>query len=421
MIDGAGLRRVQRAVAQRSGGRRRAYLAMLVAGAAAAAWVAAAPSSDAGSARWLWAALGLFAIAMLRVPFVLFWRADAALLARLPIRGQPLWDAAQRATADLGAQALASALLAAAPLLWLTEPGGVVAVGAQLPTLARHAALAGVLACATAGLVPAVAVGAGALVVSGKAEQVLAGLGGEVQAPPTAWLGVLPGLAAALVVLLGIDVAGWLRGGQAEVGPAGWLLAGTLVVSGLAALAARAAADRVMPAMLRDVSALDRQQLATLELGPAPASLRVLGRALTPRARLLLDKHARLISRRHPMAAVLGALVFATLAISALASRSAAVVQVPTIAVAFAYAWLLRARMEQPPIELPRLRDTLPLSAAEIRAAVRTYLLWWWGWFALLPGGLVLARTTQRWQVVPALVLATALLAFGARRARRTR
>jgi hypothetical protein len=406
VIDAAKLRHVQREVGRRSGGRRRTWLAMLVTGAAAAAWVATAPDGSAASTRWLWTAVALYAVAMLRVPFVLFWRADAALLARLPIEGRPLWGAAQWATGELAAQALAASSLAALPLAVLAGPDAVAVLG-------RHAALAVALAFAAAALVPAVAVAAGALVVSGKADQLLAGLGGEVKAPPTAWLGVLPGLASAVAVLLAIDVGGWLRGGHAEVGDAVLLLAGMSAASVVAALLARAAADRVMPAMLRDVSALDRQQLATIELTAAPATLRALGRQLTPGARLLLDKHARLLARRHPMSAVLGAVAFAILAISALASSHAAVLQVTTLAVTFAYAMVLRGRMAQPPVELPRLRDSLPLTPGDAQAAARTYVLWWWGWFALLPGALVLARTAQLWQVAPALAAGTLLLVLG--------
>ena len=122
------------------------------------------------------------------------------------VEGRPLWGAAQWATGELAAQALAASSLAALPLAVLAGPDAVAVLG-------RHAALAVALAFAAAALVPAVAVAAGALVVSGKADQLLAGLGGEVKAPPTAWLGVLPGLASAVAVLLAIDVGGWLRGG----------------------------------------------------------------------------------------------------------------------------------------------------------------------------------------------------------------
>ena len=131
MNGGAALLQVQRAVASRSGKRRREWLVAAGAGGAACAWVASG-GGELGAVRWLWAATALFAVAMLRVPFVLFWRADAGLLSRLPMRGTPLFDAALAASADLAAQALAASLVAAAPLAFLGGFGGELA--GQLPS-----------------------------------------------------------------------------------------------------------------------------------------------------------------------------------------------------------------------------------------------------------------------------------------------
>lgn len=407
MIDGVGLRRLEREVARRSGARRRAVLSMLVGGALAALWVAGAGSLASASARWLTATVVVFSVAMLRVPFALFWRTDAGLLTRLPIRGRPLWDATMAQTWELAGQALAAASLAAAPLALF--PSGLAALG-------RGAALAATLAVATGWLVPAVALGAGALVVSGKAAALLDGLGGEVQAPPTAWLGVLPGLAAASCVLLAIDLAGWLPGGSPEVGAPVPLLGGAAAISAVAMLAARLAAERVLPAILRDVSALDRQQLAVLEVTPAPASLRAVAKLAGARARLLVDKHGRVMSRRYPLAAVLGAVVFAVLAISAAASPAATSVQAAALAIAAGYALVLRRRLGAEPVELPRLLDTLPISVEDARAATRVYLAWWWTWAALVPAALAVARSSQPLQLGGALAVASAALALAARR-----
>lgn len=396
---------VQRKVAARSGGRRRAWLAITVLGTAAALWVLVAPTFATAAGRWSWASVTLFAVAMLRVPFAVFWRPDAALLARLPIRGRALWRSSLAACADLAAQALAASTLAAVPLVIYAQSAG-----------GRALALALALAAVTALLLPAVAVAAGALVVSGKADQLLSGLGGEVKAPPTAWLGMLPGLAAAAAILLAIDLHAWIAGGQPEVGNPWGLLATAGLVAGAGAAWAGRAAARVMPAILRDVSALDRQQLATIQIAPPSALTRLAGRLLSARARLLLLKHARLMARRHPMAQVVGALVAGALLVSALFAPAALPVQGAALGGALVYALVLRVRLALPPIELPRLRATLPVTEADARAARTAYLAVWWGWAALAPGVLALVRAPQPLHLAAALLGATAALAIAARR-----
>ncbi|MBA3393951.1 MAG: hypothetical protein H0T89_14990, partial [Deltaproteobacteria bacterium] len=68
----------------------------LLAGVAIAAWVAWRHDASfrSGSNAWLAATLVAFFVAFMRVPFHVYWRADAALLAQLPIEGGPLFDAA---------------------------------------------------------------------------------------------------------------------------------------------------------------------------------------------------------------------------------------------------------------------------------------------------------------------------------------
>lgn len=399
------LLRVQRKVAARSGARQRAWLASAVLGTAAGLWVLVAPTFATAAARWSWTAVTLFAVAMLRVPFAVFWRPDAALLSRLPIPGRALWRSSLAACVDLAAQALAASSLAAVPLVIYAQSAG-----------ARALALALTLAIVTSLLLPAVAVAAGALVVSGKAEMLLGGLGGEVKAPPTAWLGMLPGLAAAAAILLAIDLHAWIGGGTPEVGSPLLLLATAWLGAGAGALWAGAASARVMPAILRDVSALDRQQLATIQTTPASGLTRLAGRLLAPRARLLLLKHARLMSRRYPMAQVVGVLVAGALLVSALAAPAALPLQGAALGGALVYALVLRARLAQPPIELPRLRSTLPLGEPEIRAAGTAYLAVWWSWAALVPGALVLVRAPEPLQLALALLVASGALVIAARR-----
>jgi hypothetical protein len=403
VIDASTIAEVQRAVSQRSGSRRREWIAVLLLAAAATAWVAATGAPEAIT-RWLWAAVLAHTVAMLRVPFVLFWRADAALLCRLPIPGRPMLDAALRSIVELAAQAASISVIAAVPLALVAESPG-------LSGLSRPAAVTAMLSICVAALIPAVAVGAGALVVSGKARQLLTGMGAEsASAPTTSWLGVLPGLASAVVVLVAINLSGWLHGGRAEVGEATTIV---LAMAGLAIAAigvARAASDRVMPAMLRDVSALDRQQLATIEIAQAPRTLRAIGHRLSPPAWLLLEKHARMIARRFPMAPALGMVFFATIAISAIAAPDSQHVALIAIAAAAVYSWLLRGRINRAPVELVRLRDSLPFSPLDIRAASAVYVLWWWCLFVIAPGLFLVVRTLQDASVSVFLVGTTAIL-----------
>jgi hypothetical protein len=168
--------------------------------------------------------------------------------------------------------------------------------------------------------------------------------------------------------------------------------------------------------MLRDVSALDRQQLATIELGPAPWTLRVVARRLSGSVTLLLDKHARLMIRRYPMAGLAGFVIAATLTIASFSAPQAIGLLVPTITVAFAYAVVLNARLHRAPVEQPRLLASLPFSGAQVRAAARAYVSWWWCLFVTIPVGLVVIRSPMRWQVALLLLVETVgLLALGMR------
>ena len=68
----------------------------IAAGGLLAAWVWWRSSAGlvAASHAWLAGTIVAYAVAFLRVPFHLYWRADAPLLAQLPIEGRPLFDAA---------------------------------------------------------------------------------------------------------------------------------------------------------------------------------------------------------------------------------------------------------------------------------------------------------------------------------------
>lgn len=360
-------------------------IAPVLAGAALAAWVAwrAEAGAVAASHAWLAGATLAYALAFMRVPFHIYWRSDAALLAQLPIEGRPLLDAAIVRCVRAAAGTTIAALIGALPLLWRTGGFG------------RHAAYAGVLGAAAALLLPGVTVGAAALVAQGDAAlRTATALGGApVRAPaaasaaggapssPAAVLGALPGFVAAVVITAVLYVAGWLTGGS---DPAPVVLGALAAVSVAAIIAARAGAG-VMARVLRDVSALDRQRLATLEIKP-PTPIEQAIAGLLGRAALPYRKDARLVRRRYPMAFALGALLFIILAIVGLAQPAD---PTPWLAIAIGgaaiYAVVLEGRLRRAPIELPRLSATLPLGPGALARAKRAWLLGWWLVFVAPP------------------------------------
>ena len=379
-----------------------AFVAPVVGGALLAAWTlwrwSDVRSGDARSGgglaaashAWLAGALVAYAVAFMRVPFHIYWRGDAALLAQLPIEGRPLFDAAVRRCVRAALATTIAAVIGAAPI--------AVVAGAELAV--RHAAVAIALGAAAGLLLPGVTVGAAALVVQGGAQRMLqtatalggapsrthgpaSGPAGPPGASPSAILGMLPGLAATLVIAAVLLVAPWLSGDTPRA-PAPLVLGAIAAVSAAAALAARAGAG-VMGRILRDVSALDRQRLATLEVRPPTLIERGIAH-LVGAARLVYSKDARLMRRRFPMGFALGALVFAVLAIIGLARPDD---PTPWLAAliggAACYGLVLAGRLRRPPIELARLSATLPLpSGAQLRAKL-AWLLGWWGVFVAAP------------------------------------
>ena len=212
-----------------------------------------------------------------------------------------------------------------------------------------------------------------------------AGLAATPGPPSTALLGALPGLAATALLLGVLLISPWLVGRPPHASTAAIL--GAIAAASAASVAAtRALAPRVMGTILRDVSALDRQHLATLEIRPPTAIERAIARLLGEAA-LPYAKDARLMRRRFPMAFALGALAFLVLAIVGL-SQPADPVPWLTAAIGGAaiYAIALAARLRRPPIELARLRATLPIPPAAAARAKLAWLLGWWTLFVAVPG-----------------------------------
>jgi hypothetical protein len=373
-----------------------AVVAPLIGGGALAAWVWWRSSTGvlAASHGWLAGAMVAYAVAFMRVPFHVYWRADAALLAQLPIEGRPLFDAALVRCLRSALATTVAAVIGVAPLLAL--PGGA---GLAL----RHAAVAVALGAAAGLLVPGVTIGAATLVVHGGERLLRAAvaLGGAparepAGSPPTAagpttgvpasasaTLGALPGFAATFVLGAVLLVTPWLYG-EPPRAPALVVLGAIVATSAIAAVAARAGAG-IMGRVLRDVSALDRQRLATLEIKPPTPIEHAIAR-LAGAGRLAYEKDARLMRRRFPMAFALGGLVFVVLALVGLARPAD---PTPWLAAviggAASYGVVLAGRLRRPPIELARLSATLPLPPRAQQRAKLAWLLGWWSVFVAAP------------------------------------
>lgn len=374
----------------------------VIAGGVLAAWVwwRSSTSVVAASHAWLAGAIVAYAVAFLRVPFHIYWRTDASLLAQLPIEGRALFDAALMRCLRASETTTIAVVIGSVPLA-LAQTGGALVL--------RHGAFAVTLGAVAGLLLPAVTIGAAALVVHGGGERVLrtasalAGAPGRTQAAspapagaratsPSAILGALPGFAASVIIVVMLVVAPWLLGDSDVPAPA--VLAAIAAVSVGAALATRARAG-VMSRVLRDVSALDRQRLATLEIKP-PTPLEAMIAKLIGEAALPYEKDARLMRRRFPMAFALGGLTFAVLAIVGVVRPDD---PTPWLTVAIggaaSYGIVLANRLHRPPIELARLSATLPVAPRARARAKLAWLIGWWSIFVLAPAVFAALRQTE--------------------------
>jgi hypothetical protein len=366
---------------QRSRGAWRSPAAVAIAaGAALAAWVIARGGTVAGASHaWLAAALAISAVAFLRVPFLVYWRADAAFLAQLPIAGGALVDAALYRCARAAAATTLALVIGAVALL---------AIGADGAVVARHVAFAVTLGVAAAAAVPAIALYTAGLVAG---EQEAQRIGAATATPPAALLGAGPGFAATAILAVVAAASPWLLGGAATLPPAP-ALGGVAGAGVLALVAARGGAKRVMAKVLRDVSALDRQRLATLEIRPPTALERAVG-ALLGDGALPYGKDCRLMRRRYPMAFALGGLGFVVLVVVGLARPADPVPYLATVlGGAVVYAAVLAGRLGRAPIELARLTATLPVARGAVARARVAWVVTWLAVFAVAPAVFALAR-----------------------------
>jgi len=318
-------------------------------------------------------------------PFRMYWRRDSALLARLPIPGSALFRVALARGLWAATSALAGPAVLAGALCWLATPS----IGL------RHLALVGVAWVVSALLAPAAALAGGALVASDKLDQMMEQMGGEFRAPRTGWLGILPGLAAAGGALVVIGGADWALGApRTALGNPLALLGPPLALGVIGVVWAIAAADRVMLAAVREVSALDRERLAHIDLSKASPLERAASHLIGARARIVYDKDMRLSRRRYPMpyvvsvTGVLAAWIVAAVRPEAMVAWTASI-----LACLVAYGAIMARRRRQPPIEQPRLLATLPFGTGDVAAAKRMALTLWlvvFGGLAAIPPLLVL-------------------------------
>lgn len=383
-IDGRALIRWSTLYERRSSSLLTRPLAMVVLlGAAFAAWVAwrAQISFAAGSRAWLAGTCVAYMIAFLRVPFHLYWRADAALLAQLPIEGDALLLAALYRCVRAAITTTLIVALGAAPLF------------AHSTELAlRHLAIGGTFGITAALFLPAVALFAAQMVAFSASEAVAAmravsGVDAVVKPPTpnTALLGALPGFASTGVFVAILLLPAWLTGGVPSAPP--WITLAILAgVSIISILGTRASTPRVMGRILRDVSSLDRQRLATLEIRDITAIEKLIA-ALIGTAALTYSKDARLMRRRYPMAFALGALAFLVLVILGIKQPLDPLPWlVATLAGMTAYGVAVGGRLYHPPIELLRLSQSLPITEAARHRSKLAWLAGWWTIFVLVPG-----------------------------------
>jgi len=296
---------------------------------------------------WAVALVLTTALSFVTTPFRLFWSSDAAALARQPISGRPLYrlGVTRNLSAALGfAVPPALGVLAAA---W-HDP----AHGLRLTVLLAGAVSVSML------LAPATAFAAGAAAASARAEAIGRSLGGEMQVPRGAYLGVIPGLVGAGAVLGLVSSVPWAVSGDGA--PIGVLV--TAAAGALAAALADARAEAVMPQAVRELSALNRTRLAHVERTRLSLLEAGFCRLLPGAMAAFAGKDLRLLRRRYPAFFLFHGL--AVIVAWSLAWRMEEPLEwIATILVAVhSYSVVMFFRASFEPIELTRLAHSLPAS-----------------------------------------------------------
>jgi len=315
---------------------------------------------------------------MLAAPQRMFWRPDAAMVARLPITGAALWYVA-----------VVRAARSAGLGLLVTAPTVAVAMVADLELGARAASVALALAIASTALIPAVCLGAAHLVASGQADAATRALTGDYQVATTTWLGALPGFAISAVVIAVIAATGWVAHGE----PAGMIAVIAIAAASVAAAGlATVAAPRVYPRAMREVAALDRQILAHLDVHPVTGLEAVVRNRLGTGAAHAFDRLARLTRRRYPLFSLGGAGAGIALLGVALAAPDVTAWQVVLALALGALAVSLHRAAGREPLEHARSTATLPVAPADVTRARRALVGLWLAVWAAIPVIVAVAR-----------------------------
>lgn len=372
------------------------------------------------AATWLAVLAGGHVLVVFGAPFRLFWRRDAALVGRLAVPGRTLFLVAL-------ARSVRATLRVLVPCL-IALPAFALGPAGAPELVLRHLCLALIAALGAGLLGPAMTLAAGALVASDKAQQIMGNLGGEVQAPRSAWLGLLPGFTGAALVLALLAMAPWARGAErvAMVGDP-LLLLGLAAGLPLAALAwALARADAVMLDALREVAALDQERLAHVDLVEPSrldrlVSARFLGGATGGAASgafggaaAVFAKDSRLARRRYPIPFFLGLVGVVSLFIVAAARPASMVLWAGVIAAGLgAYGVVMARRLVSTPIEHPAFLRTLPVGGRSALRAKRARVLLWAAWY-IVPGTLVVVARAGTDIGLAALVLGLVIVGSAA-------
>ncbi|RMH39095.1 MAG: hypothetical protein D6689_17650 [Deltaproteobacteria bacterium] len=319
---------------------------------------------DEVSRLWIAAAVIGNAVVVFGAPFRMYWRRDTALLARLPLDGDVLYRVALARSAAAAAR-VAVALAVAACAFGAVDSWAIAG---------RHALLGAIGAVASAALGPAVALFAGALIASERAMALVHSLaGGEIGAPKTTWLGLLPGVAAAAVGAALLAGAPWAAGDTATAvgSPEALAVAAIGIAAGVLA-ASLPLARRWMGAAVREVAALDAVRLAHVDrVGPS-ALERACGRLLSRGARLVFDKDAAVARRRYPAPyLVMGLGVVALWIVAAVRPEAMTTWAAALLGAQATYAAVMARRLWTPPVEHAVLVRTLPIASGDVAAAKR--------------------------------------------------
>ena len=194
-------------------------------------------------------------------------------------------------------------------------------------------------------------------------------------------------------------------------------VAGSLLVVGWAAVVA----DRVMLGALREVSALDQERLAHVELTRPSLIERGWSRLLLRRgARLLFAKDVTLARRRFPIPFFFGVVgVVALWIVAAVAPRDMLQWSAVISASLAAYGLVMARRRAMPPIEHPIYLRTLALERSDIAAAKRSQALLWVVVYLVVGGAPVVMRAHEL--VTTAVVLGAIAIATIVATSRRAR